>query len=691
MASLEQKPKRGRGDAPLDDIESAREQSEDTANDEGGQQIQFEEGFTGKVMVGTLFVCLIMLPGSIYLGLLAGQGLGAAAQWVTIVLFSEIARRSFLPLKRQEIYCLFYMAGALAGSGFGALPGISGGPFGNFVALSYIMNSPAMANVAPHLPAWIAPPKGSSAYANRSFLDVAWLIPILIMLAGQVLDRMKWMGLGYMLFRVTSDVERLPFPFAAIAASGATALAEASTKEDSWRWQVFSTGTIVGLIFGFFYLAIPIFTGVALGKPITILPIPFMDLTPNTERILPTALTGYNPDLGRVLIGFILPYSIVLGSFLSSILGQIVANPIMYSFGQAHLVNGLNGIFPHWVPGSPTIQTKASIDFDFWMSFGIGTQLAIAALGIGAVLFTVIRSRGTEQRAQRGSLGKVPEGRGDFPWQLALGAWFLATCGYVLLNHKLVPGFPIAIVIFYGLVWTPLNSYVSARLIGLTGQGVSFPFLNQAVVLRSGYTKPDIWFAPLPLNDYGGQAQKFREIELTGTKFTSVLKLELFMLPLILLTSFVYWGFLWHTNDIPSAQFPYAQKFWPLSVINLSIWTQINSGNGASWALHAIKGPVIGIGAAAAFALYGATMLFKWPLLFFYGFIGNVSSLPHDTIPTFIGALLGRYYFAKRFGLERWQLYTPVLLAGFACGTGLIGMCAIALALIQKTVNFLPF
>ena len=665
-----------------DDIESARERSEDTAGDEGGQQIQFENGFTGKVMVGALFVCLIMLPGAIYLGLVAGQGLGAAAQWVTIVLFSEIARRSFLPLKRQEIYCLFYMAGALAGSGFGALPGISGGPFGAFIATQYIMQSPAMANVVHLLPSWIGPQPGSHAYTARSLWDSAWLIPIAVMLFGQVFDRMKWMGLGYMLFRVTSDIERLPFPFAPIAASGATALAEASTKEDSWRWQVFSTGTIIGLIFGFFYLAIPIFTGVALGTPITILPIPFMDLTPNTERILPTALTGYNPDLGLVLFGFILPYSIVLGSFISSILGQIVVNPILYYH---------TNLFTHWVHGSPTIQTKAAIDFDFWMSFGIGTQLAIAALGIGAVIITVIKSRGRERTAQRGSLGKVPEGRGDFPWQLAVGAWLLATLGYVFLNHKLVPGFPIAIVAFYGLVWTPLNSYVSARLIGLTGQGISFPFLNQAVVLHSGYTKPDIWFAPLPLNDYGGQAQKFREIELTGTKFTSILKLELFMLPLILITSFAYWGFLWKTNDIPSAQFPYAQKFWPLSVINLSIWTQINSGNGANWALHAIKAPVIGIGAAVAMGLYGATMLFKWPLLFFYGFIGNVSSLPHNTIPTFIGALLGRYYFAKRFGLERWQLYTPVLLAGFACGTGLIGMCAIALALIQKTVNFLPF
>ena len=100
---------------------------------------------------------------------------------------------------------------------------------------------------------------------------------------------------------------------------------------------------------------------------------------------------------------------------------------------------------------------------------------------------------------------------------------------------------------------------------------------------------------------------------------------------------------------------------------------------------------MIGIGAAFAGALYGATLLFKWPLLFFYGFLGGIGNLPHNTIPTMIGALLGRYYFAKRFGLERWQLYTPVLLAGFACGTGLIGMAAIALALIAKTVNYLPF
>ena len=156
------------------DIEAARENAEKESEDEGVSKIQFEDGFSAKVMIGTLFVCLIMLPGAIYLGLVAGQSLGGAAQWVTIVLFSEIARRSFHPLKRQEIYCLYYMAGALTVTGFSALPGISGGPFGGWIANAYLMQSPAMVNVVHQLPSWIAPQPGSTAYLHRSFLDRAW-------------------------------------------------------------------------------------------------------------------------------------------------------------------------------------------------------------------------------------------------------------------------------------------------------------------------------------------------------------------------------------------------------------------------------------------------------------------------------------------------------------------------------------
>ena len=39
------------------------------------------------------------------------------------------------------------------------------------------------------------------------------------------------------------------------------------------------------------------------------------------------------------------------------------------------------------------------------------------------------------------------------------------------------------------------------------------------------------------------------------------------------------------------------------------------------------------------------------------------------------GALLGRYYFLKKYG-PMWRQYAPVLLAGFSCGMGLCGMFA---------------
>ena len=437
----------------------------------------------------------------------------------------------------------------------------------------------------------------------------------------------------------------------------------------------------MGLVFGFFYLAIPIFTGVVFGSPVQLLPIPFFDFTTNTEHALPTALVGYNPDLGALMTGFILPLPIVVGAVISSCIAQIGVNPVLHA----------HGMMPHWLAGSDAISTNISNQFDFWMSFGIGTQLAVAVIGITSVVLTLARSRRREDSARRGGLGAIPKGRGDFPWQLALGAWLLATLGYVILNHKLVPMFPIWIVAFYGLVWTPLNSYISARMIGLTGSGVTFPFLNQGVVLKSGYSQPDIWFAPLPLSDYGPQAQKFREIELTGTKFTSILWLEVTMLPLILITSFLYWGFLWHTTEIPSAQFPYAQKLWPQAAVQQAIWAQVNAKGGANWALHALKMPLIKDGFGVGLLLFGLTKLFNLPLMFFYGLIGGMGNMPHYTIPPFIGGMLGRYYFAKRFGAERWSMYTPVLIAGFACGVGLIGMAAIALALISKTVNYLPF
>jgi hypothetical protein len=347
------------------------------------------------------------------------------------------------------------------------------------------------------------------------------------------------------------------------------------------------------------------------------------------------------------------------------------------------------GFFPHFVSGSNAIETQIALNFDFWMSFGIGLQLSIALIGIVSLIKAFSVMKGANASA-RGSFARNID-RGDFKIGWAVGAWLLATLGYVGLAHWVVPAFPLFIIVFYGLVWTPLNSYISARMMGLTGAGVAFPFLNQAVVLKSGYTASDIWFAPLPLNDYGWAAQRFREVELTGNKFISIVKIEAWMILTVPIASFLYWGFLWHSTTIPSAQFPFAQKMWPITATMTSIWTQINNKGGAEWILNCIKPGLIGGGLGVGLLLYSLIVLFKLPLLFFYGFMGGATQFPHNVIPTFVGACLGRFYFAKRLGVERWSLYSPVLLAGFFCGIGLTGMAAIALALIAKTINYLPY
>ena len=65
------------------------------------QPESYEDGFDVKTLIGALFIGFVMMPGAIYLGLVAGRSLGPAAEWTTIILFTEIARRSFITLKHM--------------------------------------------------------------------------------------------------------------------------------------------------------------------------------------------------------------------------------------------------------------------------------------------------------------------------------------------------------------------------------------------------------------------------------------------------------------------------------------------------------------------------------------------------------------------------------------------------------------
>jgi hypothetical protein len=162
---------------------------------------------------------------------------------------------SYTELKQQEIFLLYYMAGAALAS-----------PFQGLLWNQYLVQSDAavMLGLTEYIPTWIAPPMESESLVERTFFHRDWMIPILLLVGAQIIQRIDHFGLGYALYRITSDVEKLPFPMAPVGALGTMALAESTEeKQKSWKWRVFSIGGVIGLLFGSVYVLLPTVSGSA--------------------------------------------------------------------------------------------------------------------------------------------------------------------------------------------------------------------------------------------------------------------------------------------------------------------------------------------------------------------------------------------------------------------------------------------
>jgi hypothetical protein len=645
---------------------------------------EFEEGFSIRTILGALFVAFVMLPGAAYLGLVAGIGIGDAARWVTVILFVEVARRSFITLKRQEIYLLVIVATAILGTN----------PYSGYIWNVFMRTSQVTQGlgVADKIPTWVVPPADSPAILYRTFFHKDWIIPIAVSFALLFLGRVKNFVAGYTLFRIASDYERLPFPLAPVGAQAATVLAEISRKEETWRWRYFSTGAMIGLAFGFFYAGIPTITGAIMTRPLQLIPIPFIDLTLNAESVLPATPVAIFTNLGDFLWGFVVPFWVAIGSFIGGLLTMVI-NPTLYR----------RGVLKNWKPGYDAIKVQMVNTYDFWISADIGRGLGLAAVSIGAVMSTAFRewrqrAKLTKQQplaTERIPLTAVLPHRGDFPVPIMVGIYIAASLAVATLCYILVPKLPIVFPLFFALVYTPLISYVDARMRGLTGQWFGIPFVREGFTILysklTGYRGLDIWFAPIPIGDYGGTAQYFREVELTGTRFTGVLKTEIVIVIVGLIANLAVWQYLWRLAPIPSYVYPFAQKMWPLyAYTGALLWTTTLGKR----ELEVLKPKVIGgvFGSVVGAYLLFSLLPFNLPMLLFYGLVQGIGGFPFGNLLVFAGALVSKFYFEKNYeDPTTWRRYATVLLAGYNCGMGLVGMFCAATAMVSKAVTQLPY
>ena len=638
----------------------------------------FEEGFSLKLMLGVVLIALILIPGALYMQLLAGQGVGAAAQWVTLILFLEVAKRANAKVGRAQIFVLFYMAGTFAWQNVQHSTPL----WNQFLARS---EAALAIGLAGQFPSWYAP-TDPAAYEGRTFLSLAWLPVIGLMVFKSLFSRLDDAVVGYGLFRLTSDIEKLPFPMAPIGAQGMMALADdldGQDKAGGWRWRVFSIGGALGLVFGLLYLGIPTLTANFFGEAnkYSMLPIPFAEFSHFTAPFLPAVATGLSFDLTQVVIGMVLPFWAMIGSLLG-LISTFIMNPVLYH----------TGVLSSWTPGDSTVETMFKNNVDFYLSFGIGTSLAVGLVGILGMLRSLRRKRELDATDPAPQEDGVPAGRGDIPNRLILIIYLASTFAYIGVSGWLIGWHPgvLLVLAFFGFIYTPLISYVTARLEGIAGQVIEIPFIRELSLIVSGYHGIAVWFIPIPQSNAGTQTVLYRQAELTGTKFTSLWKAELSVFPVMIILTLVFASFIWGMAEIPSGVYPYAQQIWDLEAKNACLVYSSTAG-GYSQFQEALSGPVVLIGLGVGTVLFGSLSAVAAPVTLCYGLVrGFGQSLPHVIIPQVIGALLGRYYFEKKLGLK-WGQYVPVLAAGVSCGFGLISMLCIGIVFLSKSANSLPY
>lgn len=714
----------------------------------------FEDGFGWTTIAGILFCGLIMTPGAIYLGLMTGGNIASAATWVTVILFSEITRRALKTMTKGNLIILLHAAAIIMGYAAMGPAGtlvhrayiVTSDAARDMGMRDFFPtwwcpkpDSPAITERSIFHPDWFKP-------------ILIMLVTTFVGLLNKYTVGYFFFRLCSDVERLPFPMAPISAQ-GSLALADSTKKPEELEKEENTvdeeghkplsKWRIFSLGALIGISFGFIQVGVPAITGLFLDKPVFIIPQPYLDTTTMTETILPATPTGVIIDPGIIITGMVLPFWAIMGSF-AAILVTLIANPILHACE----------VLVQWQPGMNTVNATFVNSIDFWMSFGFGTSAAIALISVYSTIRDIIR-RGREAKNQAAagvaaadavserdkavsSLWRTPNlGRGDWPISLCIAGYILSSTILVSLCNVLVPGI-LPFLIFFVCFYNPFISYVNARLLGLTGQHVDIPFIREGCFILSGYNKLDIWLAPIPLANYGAMAQSFRINELTGVRFRSLIFTDLVAVPTAFLLSFFFWGFIWKANAIPSDIYPAAQLNWELQAKSTTLLYSATfhpeseaaaetapdaaapaaqtSGDAAQAAAaqdpaaggrasaseaanrfadtefaKALHPKVIATGAGMTVLLFILFSAFGLPTLFIYGMIRGFGALPHTMVLEIVGAILGRWYFQKKFGKKNFLRSAPALAAGYATGVGLIGMLTIAMNLIKNAVSSAPF
>src|SRR5690606_34380429 len=110
----------------------------------------------------------------------------------------------------------------------------------------------------------------------------------------------------------------------------------------------------------------------------------------------------------------------------------------------------------------------------------------------------------------------------------------------------------------------------------------------------------------------------FRVMELTGTRLTDVIKVELLTIPILIVSSLLFCELIWRMAPIPSETYPYTLEVWDLQAKLFALQVTATT-EGTSEFLEAVKFDVIGWGMGAGLASFIVLTALNLPTFLVFG------------------------------------------------------------------------
>lgn len=634
---------------------------------------QLEEGLTKRTSLVILYGAFILMPANIYLMLVAGQSLATPITFIALILWVELAKLTKRRLSTAEAFIVFSVSAMAASQMLFYVYAL----YPAYFRVSEVTNAQQLASSASGAktyadlaPNWYAP--GKEAVLKRTFLQHAWILPILIGVIAWICETAANITMGVIGNELFVKAEKLPFPFAHPAADACVALTQ--DKEDMRR--VFTISGVVGTAWGLL-----VYWPVALGKAIIRYPIPWADFNARLQSMMKGAMFGIATDILAFTGGFIIPFRAVVSMLIGAVGIQVIGNYWAVT----------SGYFTRYVPGM-TIRSELLQQRYVWMTVFIAAMVA-------AGLLPIISRPGQIIGIFKGLLGTrkaVRETRPLTLWPLLI-IFVLSVTVSVTVFKILIPGFPWYIIAPMALIWSFIFSLIDSRAVGSTGFRVEPPYVREGMLYAFG-SGASIWFAPWPVavgaSDW---VQSFKVAALTRCKPSSLIRAALIALPIGVLANFLYMSIFWRIAPIPSATYPYAQAMLPIWAFNMTFWmstTVEKGGEAASFASQVfnIKWMLITFVVFILLHLYNTWAEkrgIKWRLSLIGLAVGMVSPIPFS-VSLFIGALAAKWV-ARKKGAEWFDRFKNVIVAGLVVGEGAVVGIFAAISALKSSLLNLPY